>query len=435
MNSERLGELADRATSVKANHIPDSATIIRQAFKGVSDEELDALCRVTAVRTYPPNFTLCHEGEVEHVFYIIAEGQVAITQRLGNTDEERMIALVHPGEFFGEMALIENKPRAASVTTMVETTVLEISEEVFNDFLGHSPNMALAMIRRITANLRASDQAAIADLSRKNIELKKAYDDLKAAQAEIVKKERMERELEIAGEVQRSLLPSTFPKATGYTFAGRNVPARHVGGDLYDVIKVDGEHVGLLMADVSDKSVHAALIMAVTRTLFLSHARRSLSPNEVALAVHNGIMEVSSNDDMFVTVFYGVLHLHSGHLRYIRAGQDKPLLFRADGRPPVTLEAEGRFLGMLPGLTLEERSVHLQPGDLLVAYSDGVPDAVDADNEAYGTERLHSLISQHRAGSAQEVCSAIFSDVFEFRGSASAFDDITVLVTRCEPER
>ena len=412
----------------------DPASIIRYAFKGVTDEEVEALCRVTEMKTYPAGHTLCYEGALEHIFYIVAEGQVAITKQLGLT-EQRILAMRGAGEFFGEMALIERQPRSATITTLVETTVLEISEEVFNQFLEHSPSMALSMIRRLTANTRATNEATISDLTRKNEELRKAYDDLKAAQAEIVKKEKLERELEIAGEVQRSLLPSKFPVVKGYSFAGRNVPARHVGGDLYDVIKIDDEHMGLLMADVSDKSVHAALFMAVTRTLFLAHARRSVSPAEVALAVHTGIMEVSSNDEMFVTVFYGVLHLHSGQLRYVRAGQDKPLLFRGDGGLPQLLEAEGRFLGMLPELELEERSVTLEPNDMLVSYSDGIPDAVNEDDESYGTARLINQIVQHRSDPAADLCSAIFSDVFAFRRSAPAFDDITVLVAKCEGER
>jgi serine phosphatase RsbU (regulator of sigma subunit) len=409
----------------------DTATVIRQAFKDISAEELDALCQVAQVRTYPGGHVLIHEGEIEHVFYIVADGQVAITQKLAPVGE-RLLALRTPGEFFGEMALIESKPRSASARTVADATVLEINEEIFNDFLRGSPNMALGMIRRITANLRAADQAAIAELSQKNIELARAYQELKEAQAEIVAKERMERELEIAAEVQRSLLPEQFPPVAGYSFSGRNVPARHVGGDLYDVLRLDDGHVGILMADVSDKSVHAALIMAVTRTLFLAHAPRSLSPGETALAVHNGILEVSSNDDMFVTAFYGVLDMASGHLRYVRAGQDRPLLYRAAGGPPQELDAEGRFLGMLPGLNLEERSITLAPGDLLVTYSDGVPDAVNEKVESYGLERLMGLLEARRAETAEQVCEAIFNDVFAFRGEAAAFDDITVLVTRCE---
>ena len=409
----------------------EPSTVIRQAFGDISAEELAALSHVARVAAYPAGHIFCHEGELEHVFYIVAEGQVAITQRLGLAGE-RLLALRLPGEFFGEMALIENKPRTATARAVAAATVLEITEDDFNQFLRASPNMAFGMIRHITANLRRADQAAIAELSQKNLELAKAYDELKEAQSEIVAKERMERELEIAGEVQRSLLPSEFPPAPGYSFAGRNVPARHVGGDLYDVIAIDAEHVGLLMADVSDKSVHAALIMAVTRTLFLAHARRSLSPGEVALAVHNGILEVSYNDDMFVTAFYGVLHLPTGELAYVRAGQDKPLLYRAAGGPPEVVDAQGRFLGMLPGLKLEERTLTLLPGDLLVAYSDGVPDAIDDQIESYGTDRLYDLLERHRAAATEVVCDAIFDDVFAFRGEAAAFDDITVLVARRE---
>ncbi len=371
---------------------------------------------------------------LEHVFYIVEAGQVAITHKLGPT-QQRLIAVRNPGEYFGEMALIENKPRSASATTLTEASVLEITEEVFNDFLAKSPGMALSMIRHITANLRTADQAAIKDLAQKNAELAKAYDELKEAQDDIVAKERMERELEIAGDVQRNLLPSAFPTTPGYSYAAENSPARHVGGDFYDVLKVDNEHVGLLLADVSDKGVHAALIMAVTRTLFVAHARRSTSPAEVALAVHNGLLEVAENDDMFVTVFYGVLNLASGRLSYVRAGQDKPLLFRAGGGPPERLEAEGRFLGMLPGLTLEEREVTVNPGDLLVAYSDGVPDAIDLAGDSYGLERLTALLDAHRGDSPNAVCKAILNDVFAFRGLAPAFDDITVLVMRSEAHR
>jgi serine phosphatase RsbU (regulator of sigma subunit) len=419
------------SAAAPTDHAAEIAAVVRQAFPGVTEGDVRALTTASVVQAYPAGHTLCYEGELEHIFYIVADGQVEITQRLGN-DEKRVLTTRGPGEFFGEMALIEKKARTATVTTLVKSTVLEISEDEFQQLLSNSPQLAMAMIRRFVSNVRASGQATIADLTSKNEELRRAYDDLKAAQAELVKKEKLEHEMEIAGEVQRSLLPSKFPAVKGFSFFGRNVPARHVGGDLYDVIKVDDEHVGLLMADVSDKSVHAALIMAVTRTLFLSHARRSLSPSQVALEVHDGLLEVSTNDDMFVTVFYGVLNVAAGRLCYVRAGQDKPLLFRAEGGPPQELDADGRFLGMWPNLVLEERTVDLQPGDLLVAFSDGVPDAVNPADESYGVDRLVALVDKNRRTAPKVVCSAIFNDVFEFRGDAPAFDDITVLVTRCE---
>ena len=418
-------------TNAMSDVHPNPALIVRRAFPDISEVEVEALSRVAEVRSYPPDTYLCHEGRVEEVFYIVAEGQAAVTHDLGQ-GAKRVFALRQPGEFFGEMSLIDNKPRTADVATVCATTVLEISKSAFLDFLANSPTIALAVIRRITENMRASDRAAIEELTSKNAELARAYQDLKAAQAQLVKKERLERELEIAGEVQRSLLPSQFPHTPGYSYAARNVPARHVGGDLYDVIQVDDNHVGLLMADVSDKSVHAALIMAVTRTLYLAHARRSLSPAVVSQAVHVGLLEVSSTDDMFVTAFYGVVDLRSGKLRYVRAGQDRPLIFHAEGGPPLTLEAEGRFLGMLPDLALEEREIWLNEGDVLVAYSDGVTDAINEQDESYGLERLVAMLSGLRGASADDICSAIFTDVFKFRGEAAAFDDITALVMRCQ---
>lgn len=419
------------AAAPRGRPAPDLGSILRQAFPGVSEADIAALSSAAVVQTYPGEHVLCREGQVEHVFYIVADGQVEISQQLG-TGEKRVLTRRSAGEFFGEMALIEKKPRTATAMTLGPGTLLEISENEFQSLLAASPRLAMAMIQQFVANVRASGQATIADLTEKNAALRKAYDELAAAQEALVQREKLEHELEIAGEVQRSLLPASFPAAAGFGFAGHNVPARHVGGDLYDVIAVDDEHLGLLMADVSDKSVHAALIMAVTRTLFLAHARRSLVPGDVALAVHHGLLEVSTTDDMFVTVFYGVLHVPTRRLRYVRAGQDRPLLFRAGGGPPLELDADGRFLGMWPSLELEERSVELAPGDLLVAYSDGVVDAMNGDNVFYGRDRLVSLLGGIRQAPAQQVCSAIFDDVFAFRGAAPASDDITVLVTRCE---
>ena len=406
-----------------------SKLFLQQVFAGLAPEHLDELSQAAVSRTYPPDYVLTHEGEVERIFYIIVEGQVKVAQRMAS-GEDRVLATMGSGRFFGEMALIENKPRSSKITTLEETTVLELSEEVFDDLLTKSPSVALTMVRRISANLRSSDQAAIADLSRKNVELAKAYADLKAAQAEIVAKERLERELEIAAELQRSLLPDKFPPAPGYTFAGGNAPARTVGGDLYDVIRLDDEHIGLLMADVSDKGVHAALFMAVTRALFVSQAGTSLSPLEVTLSVHRALFDVSSNSEMFVTVFYGVLHTPSGRLRYVRAGQDRPLLFHPDGQAPDEVDATGRFLGMLPEISLEERETQLGPGDTLVMYSDGVTDAIDQHSLPYGVERLVRLIGARQHEAADELCGSIFRDVYAHRGEAPAFDDITVLIAK-----
>jgi serine phosphatase RsbU (regulator of sigma subunit) len=269
-------------------------------------------------------------------------------------------------------------------------------------------------------------------LRTKNVLLQEAYLDLKAAQAELVEKERMQREMELAAEMQRSLLPTALPVYADYRFSSYLSPARQVGGDLFDVRHLDDEHVGLLIADVADKGMYAALLMAVTRTLFFQEALRSLSPQEVAYAVHRGLLAIGGADggygiDPFVTAFYGVLHRPSGQLRYIRAAHDRPLWLRP-GEPPVSLMGDGRFLGMIEELELREYSVTLCPGDCLLLYSDGVTDGMNTLDERYDLERLKQTLSAARREAASNILDYLIKDILRWRGDAPAFDDVTMVL-------
>ena len=237
----------------------------------------------------------------------------------------------------------------------------------------------------------------------------------------------MEHEIKLAADVQDSLLPDSFPKYTGYDISAYLQPAKSVGGDFYDVIEIDDENIGLLIADVADKGIHAAMFMAVTRTLFFIIGRQHLSPSEVALSVHKGMLEVAPKTDVFVTAFYGVLNKPSGRLTYVRAGHEKPLLFRP-GKPVGTLAGQGRFLGMIEELELPEYTFQLKPGDRLVLYSDGVTDATNPAGEQFGTKRFARCIKTNGALAAADISRAIQNDVTDFCQGAPPFDDLTLLV-------
>ena len=398
---------------------------------GQLDEQMLASLRaIAAPRTYAPDTQLTHQGETEHTFYVIEDGRVAVSRRLEDGTEQ-LLNVLGPRHIFGEMALLDDSPRLATITTLTETRVLELTAEQFKQLLRQDPDLALHITRRILSNLRTIDQLAIHDLRTKNALLQKAYHSLKAAQAELVEKERLEREMELAAEMQRSLLPAVLPRYDDYFFAAYLAPARQVGGDLFGVQPLDDEHVALLIADVADKGMYAALLMAVTRTLFMQEAQRSLSPAEVTLAVHRGLMTVGGGEDgysmdAFVTAFYGVLHRPSGCLTYVRAAQDRPLLLRPD-QTLVSLPGDGRFLGMLPDLELHEEVVTLQPGDSLLLYSDGVTDAHNEADEGYGLERLKRVF-QSVAGHGTETLDRLARDVNAWRGNAAAFDDVTMLL-------
>lgn len=389
-------------------------------------DTLEVLRQVSQRRTYPPQAILCHQGAREHTFFVIVEGRVAAVQTLEN-GEERLLNVLQAGEYFGEMGLVDDAPRMATCTALTDTVVLEITEEVFDQLITENPTVAYLIMRQILTHARSLDRQAVHDLTQKNRALEQAYADLQAAQAQIVEKERLEHELQLAAEMQLNLLPGDLPVYADYHFAAYLQPARHVGGDFYDVIPLDEEHVGLLIADVADKGVHAALLMAVVRTLFLQEGGRSLSPAAVTEAVHQGFMAVTRSSQVFVTVFYGVLHRPTGCLRYVRAGHERPLLLSPD-QTITPLPGRGRFLGMLPDLTLPEFTVQLHPGDRLVLFSDGVSDAINEAGVHFGHERLQELVQAGNNLVAVELVHHVVNKINLWSRGALPFDDVTLLV-------
>jgi serine phosphatase RsbU (regulator of sigma subunit) len=273
-----------------------------------------------------------------------------------------------------------------------------------------------------------ANQAALAIQRTGLIEaLREKIVQLEAAQVELVKKERLERELELARQVQQSLLPRIFPLVPGYGFAARSQPARQVGGDFYDVILLDADRFGVVIADVSGKGMPAALFMALTRSLLLAEARRERSPRAVLANVHRLLLELGE-PHMFVTMFYGIVDGTVRRLIYTRAGHDRPLLVR-DGtvRP---LGGEGTCLGYLAvdELHLSEEEVDLAPGDRLVLYTDGLVDALAPDGRPFSLGRLVPLLQSVAGRPPADLCTAVFADVSAYQGTAEQYDDMTMLV-------
>ena len=242
-----------------------------------------------------------------------------------------------------------------------------------------------------------------------------------------IEKGRMERELQMAREVQASLLPRQTPQLPGWEFAAFWQPARQVAGDFYDFIP--GERLGLVIADVSDKGMPAALFMALVRSIVRASVAQALAPaQEISQA--NRLICADSLNSMFVTLFYAQLDPAAGELVYVNAGHNPPLLLRAGRGELIELTRTGMVLGLFDTVRYDQRSVQLDSGDLLLLYTDGVTDALDEQGQAFGIERVRRLIVQHRNATAAELSSALDRAVTEFSGAAAHFDDITVLVAK-----
>ncbi len=247
-------------------------------------------------------------------------------------------------------------------------------------------------------------------------------------------RERLESELRIAREIQMSMLPRVDPVLAGrkdIDLAARLEPARNVGGDLYDFFFIDGERICLLIGDVSDKGVPAALFMARSKAL-LHHAALNdkASPQEILETV-NGELAEDNDLMMFITVFLGILNVRTGELVFSNAGHLPPLLLAADGSCRTLELPPGRPLGISPHAGYAERRIVVDPDDALVMYTDGITEAMDRDGRLFGEERLTSMHRKEgRPGSAEAVVDAMFRTVNAFSSETSQSDDMAVLCIR-----
>ena len=245
---------------------------------------------------------------------------------------------------------------------------------------------------------------------------------------EIRERERVEQELQVARRIQHALLPKEVPTLEGWEISPFYLPAREVGGDFYDFLELPNGHLGIVVGDATGKGVPAALVMASARSTLRAVAQGSNSPGEV-MSRANDPLVIDIPPNMFVTCFYATLDPESGHLVYANAGHDLPYLRRRGGDADE-LRARGMPLGLMPGMSYEEREVELDAGESVLFYSDGLVEAHDSKGEMFGFPRLRALVAEHgEEGSLEE---ALLEQLYSFVGEGwEQEDDITLLTLRC----
>jgi len=242
---------------------------------------------------------------------------------------------------------------------------------------------------------------------------------------ETLEKQRMEEELALAREIQQKLLPRECIKLERYDIDATNVPTFQVGGDYFDCFQLNSDRICLTIADVSGKGMGASLLMANLQAVLHALMEPNAILTEIAGKINN-LIHRNTNYDKFITFFFGILDLKKNTFTYVNAGHNPPIWLRKDGKVEL-LEKGGLILGMMPNVPYQQETIPLEPGDLIVMFTDGVTEATNADDEEFEEKRLIEVVRANKDGSASKMKDKILAAVREFSVGQAQGDDITLL--------
>ena len=395
-------------------------------FNRLPHSEQEHLSSILIHTELPADSFLFREGDQGDRLYIIVDGEVEIMKVIAS-DESQLLDVRGPGDFLGEMSLFERQTRRTA-TARARTAVIlaEMSHADFDALLHRRPALVYELVRIFSERLQRSNNSTIRELRAKNEVLQATLDQLQEAQAQLIEQEKLAHELKMAREIQLSIVPRECPTLVGYDCGALMAPARAVGGDFFDFVQLDENRLGLVIGDVSDKGVPAAIFMALTHSLLRAEARRGGAPAEVLASVNRQLCEMN-DQGMFVTVLYGILDSRTGQFTYARAGHELPLLIDHQDRVRRLTLGLGQPLAIFLDSAIDEQSLTLTPGSTLLLYTDGVTEATNAADELFGWDRLVSALQANRHLAAQAMSEQLLQAIRHYEEETTAFDDVTLV--------
>ena len=305
--------------------------------------------------------------------------------------------------------------------------------------IGKMASAARAYAKDKTEGIAASDHFSKLDISTQNEieELSLAMKDMEHGLIEYeqhlkkitAERERIQTELDLATRIQRDMLPMIFPpfpERSEFDLYATMDPAKEVGGDLYDFFLIDDDHLGFMIADVSGKGIPAALFMMVSKTILDDLTMGGMSPAQVLQGANDSIC-TRNKEEMFVTVWLGILEISTGIIKCANAGHEKPMIIKADGEVVLINERPNFVIGGMEGMKYREYELVLDAGEKLFLYTDGVAEATDLDNNLFGIDRTIEALKEDTSADPEAVLRNVRAAVDRFVGEAEQFDDLTML--------
>lgn len=432
--------LGNKERSVSEHAIPPSEIALSPAmpaplFAGLDRAALALIQAHLTKEALPPGVIVCEENAPGDTLYIIQDGRVQVSKILEHGGEQ-VLREMGPGEFFGEIALLEDIPRLARVSTLAPTTLLAVTRQSFYALLQAHPLVATNFLKAIGRQLRlryqeqalmlTEKQALVDALAAKNADLEHALAELRAALVTVAEHERVQRDLEIAHVIQQQMLPAAFPQAPGMRVHATTVPATWVGGDLYDTLLLEDGRVSMFLGDVSGKGISAAMQMARLMGEFRACVRHCAEPASVMHVLNDLLCQRNLRFSSFVTVQYLVLDTARRRVTFLCAGHPPILLRHANGGIEQLGAMPNIPLGIDETFRYHQEERQLMAGDMLLLYSDGTYERQDAQGTLFGLPRLSRLLTD--APPYPEVAiHAIQRALDAFSEVRGAHDDTTLL--------
>ncbi|MGE3539880.1 MAG: PP2C family protein-serine/threonine phosphatase [Candidatus Tectimicrobiota bacterium] len=403
------------------------------------DDAMRAVLRAhLRLESWPAAQIVCEENAPGDTLYIVHSGQVKVSKQL-EQGQEQVLRCLGAGEFFGEMALLEDRPRSARVSTLMPTTLLVLTRERFNALLEQQPRLATHFLKAISAQLRLryreqerllhEKQTLVDALAAKNRALQQALEELQAALATVAEHERMQRDLEIARQIQHYMLPLSFPETPHVQVHAVTEPATWVGGDLYDALCLDAQRLGMLLGDVSGKGIPAAMQMARLMGEFRACVYHSARPDRLMQMLNGLLCQRNVHFHSFVTAQYLLLEPEQRRVQFICAGHP-PILLRHANRQIEYLGAQANIpLGIDETWTYRQEERVLAVGDTLLCYSDGIYERHDAAGLLLGLPGLAALFAA-APEEPQAIIATLRAAVEHFGAGSGLHDDTTLLCAR-----
>jgi phosphoserine phosphatase RsbU/P len=437
------------ATPVSVEEIAE-VLALDPTFRQFDRAALRAIAARCGSATFAPGATIMRQGDPGNFAYLVLEGEADVFVEI--PAGRIPMATIGRHRIIGELGAFTDMPRTATVIARSDLVTLRVERDTLMSLAADYPQIGVAVIGELGRRLHSMnmplayltyaagalardeyDDAMLTELTNQQGELASFARVFANMAAEIRDKQQRRREMEAAADIQRSILPEPLGHdgaAAAVDLHAEMHPARDIGGDFYDYYLIDDRRLAVTVADVSGKGIPAALFMAVSRTVLRSVAGHGNMASAIGDA--NNLLAARNDACMFVTMFHGVLDLPSGILRWCNAGHDPPYLLRADGGQE-RLHATGIPLGIDPTVSHRIGETVLAPGDGLFLYSDGITEAFNPQEEAYGAARLERALDRARGRSAAETIADILADTARFADDAEQADDITCLMLHYRP--